>query len=902
MEHPSPARGFAALSNAVLSNVAPVARSAVGVFHKAGLRRLGRMRGATARLSAAVRAAGALVATEPSAAPAAASMGPARPFEALEGRRMLSSVTLVNGVLNVVGNLSGSNELVVQPSGSSNLYAYANNVNKKVSRSAVKSVRFIGGAGSDDVFLASSLNIPAVVTTGAGDDNIRLARGNDKVEAGDGNDLIWTRGGNDVVSAGAGNDSFKGDTGDDSFDGGAGNDTAAGEEGEDTLKGGDGNDTLTGGPGDDVLDGGAGADFIDGGSGDDIVNLKAEDRPAGGSAPPASRPDDGDDEDEEEDDKEGGNTPPPSTGTGGSIDYSDSVAYGRFINSATPRPVINLIGKTGVGPHAVHVQALASSLGAGTYLTARYQWDFGDDGGRFNTVDGWNAAHLYKKPGTYTVTLTITNENGKRNSVSTSVTVKSDDRRTIYVDSVAGKDTNSGASSSSPVRSVGRVQSLLGNNTRVLFKRGQRFTFERSLAVPYQNVYLGGYGSGANPVLYRVKGQSGSTISTYDKSRQVVISGLTFDSPYKPKGNSAPMISVDGVNPRGTNITVEGSTFLNLDNAICAENSPRGLLVLDNKAPLATGLRMYFVWSQGSDQVFLGNQVANSTRQHVIRSSGTTRMLVAFNDLTNLDRSKVDRGDRSKGVVEIHKGSFAYVSGNEIHDGALRAGPRGGDQEDEDTKTEWVVFENNLVTEHDIAIYPGTYNLMVRNNIIRTNTSAAITVQPVDSQGRVVSNVQLLNNTGVSTVERGKFLLVTGNLKTPAITLKNNLWVAPNHVAGKGGAPVYVADNDLSAFKEISNNVWPVPERFDAYGQGGLHYVWPYWSDARGYQTYAEWDKWAVVSDERYENGALDGDLRPRRGTTASTAGEVLKGVFTDFFGRTRRGSGSWSAGAVEVA
>jgi len=871
MDHPSPARALSALSSSVVS----VGRTA-GLVAAAAAHRLRLLKRAGARSS-------------PASAPGAPGA-----FEALEGRRMLSSVTLSNGVLSVVGDANANNELVVQPSGSSNLFAYANSARKTVAKSQVRSVRFVGGSSDDDVFLASSLSIPSDVKTYGGKDEIRLANGIDTVDAGDGDDMIWTRGGDDKILGGNGNDTFKGDEGNDTFDGGAGNDVAEGEEGNDVLRGGDGADKLFGGPGNDNLDGGAGSDSLDGGSGTNIVLIKSEDNGGSVGSGPGS--------------VQGG-----ATGTGGStsttgsvIDYSksESVTAGRFIDSSTPRPVINLIGTVGVGPHAVHVQALASTLGAGTYITARYQWDFGDPNGRFNQLDGWNAAHLYEKPGTYRITLTITNENGRKNAVSTTVTVKSDDRRTIYVDSVAGKDTNSGLSSSTPVRTLSRLEKLVGSNTRILFKRGQSYSFDHSLSLPYQNVFVGSYGSGADPVLWRVKGQSGSTISTYDNSKQVVISGLTFDSPYRPGGNSAPMISVDGVNPRGTDITVEGCTFLNLDNAVVAENSPRGLLVLDNKAPLATGLRMYFVWSQGSDQVFLGNQVANSTRQHVIRSSGTVRMLVAHNDLTNLDRSNVDSGDASKGVVEVHKGAFAYVADNELHDGALRAGPRGGGQEDSDTSTDWVVFENNLLTDHDIAIYPGTHHLMVRNNVVRTNSSAAITVQPTDSEGRTVTDIQLLNNTGVTTAQTGKFLLVTGDLKTPQITLMNNMWVAPNIIAStRGTAPVYVADTDLSAFKRISNNVWPAPAKFDAYGQGGIHYVWPYWSDARGYQTAAEWDRFGVVSGESYNNSPLDGDLRPRSGTVASDAGVAVKGVFTDMFGRSRPGSGgSWSAGALQTA
>ena len=95
--------------------------------------------------------------------------------------------------------------------------------------------------------------------------------------------------------------------------------------------------------------------------------------------------------------------------------------------------------------------------------------------------------------------------------------------------------------------------------------------------------------------------------------------------------------------------------------------------------------------------------------------------------------------------------------------------------------------------------------------------------------------------------------------------------------------------------------MWPKPVSYHKYGQGGIHYVWPYWSDARGYQTEAEWDKFGVVSDERYDNSGLDSDLRPRRGTVAAGTGTVVKGVFTDMLGRARPSSGSWSAGALQI-
>src|SRR5215207_7516241 len=160
------------------------------------------------------------VSTDPTVTDGGATPAARPAVEPLEDRRLLASVSLNDGVLTLVGDASRPNELVVQPSGSSYLYAYANNVNKKVPKSAVRSVKFTGGSKDDTIFLASDLSIPASVKGGAGDDDIRIGKGNDVVDAGDGDDRIWTREGNDKVVGGAGNDEFRGDLGNDTFDGG----------------------------------------------------------------------------------------------------------------------------------------------------------------------------------------------------------------------------------------------------------------------------------------------------------------------------------------------------------------------------------------------------------------------------------------------------------------------------------------------------------------------------------------------------------------------------------------------------------------------------------------------------------------------------------------------------------
>src|SRR3954470_6911711 len=360
-------------------------------------------------------------------------------FEPLEGRCLLSSVSLSGGVLQVTGDANVANHLVVQPSGSSNLFAYANNANKTVARSAVKSVRFTGGNRDDVIFLASTLPIDTVVNAGAGNDDIRVGAGNDVISGGDGNDMIWSRAGSDKVTGGNGDDKFAGDVGNDTFDGGAGNDNADGGGGDDAILGGAGNDTLIGNSGSDKLDGGdgndallgaAGSDTLLGGAGDDTLSggtdsdyldgglgkntysdIKAEDKVPYGSSYGTPGGGNG---------NSGGGVVPVG------ITDNETVVVGKYIDSQTPKPVINLIGKTGTGPHTVHVHALASTLNGGDYLTARWQWDFGDPDGKYNQLEGFNAAHVYDNPGTYTLRLTITNENGRSNSVTTTVKVVAD--------------------------------------------------------------------------------------------------------------------------------------------------------------------------------------------------------------------------------------------------------------------------------------------------------------------------------------------------------------------------------------------------------------------------------------------------------------------------------------------
>ncbi|HEV2295880.1 MAG TPA: PKD domain-containing protein [Tepidisphaeraceae bacterium] len=721
---------------------------------------------------------------------------PAGSLEALEGRRLLSSVSLVNGgVLTIIGNDSSSNTLGVWKNGSK-LVAVHNGAKQTYAESAVKRIAIHGGKKNDSIWITNDIKRPSVLKGYKGNDTIAGGKGQDWIYGGDDNDKMW------------GNDN---------------NDFLYGESGDDILWGGDHTDKLDGGPGSDLTDGtGQG----------------------------------------------------PSTGSG-------------TRNVASPKPIISAQRTTIMAGHAIHVHGTKSSLGTGSPQNALYEWDFGDDGTSYNTLQGFNAAHQYTRPGTYTIKLTVTNQDGKSSSTSTTVKVTSNTRKRIYV-SKSGSDSNPGTQSR-PIKSWGKAASMLGSNVEILFRRGDTFDAEVLLDIKGDNVLIGAYGSGASPVIRWTRDASGYPTIIGPKGDDITIENLTFTA----TTSNLPQ----AMRPSGTNITVRGNVFKNLGYAVNGNMRPNGLLVQGNSAPDVGGIESYFVWGQGSDHVYLGNVVRNSREEHAIRVTSADRVLVWKNDLTNTI-GEVSGDKTPKGALTLHSGSYYWIARNDLKDGPVAIGPLGdGDGlASKESRFRYGVFDGNTF-KTKVAIDHGAERIMFRNNIIHSADSA-ILVEGYNSKfGRTTNDVTIVNNTAISTSSDSRFVQVQHG--AIGVTLTNNLYVAPNLTTGQmQAASVYVADNDLASFKFIGNNVWAAAKTL-RYAEGGQNYVWPSWSKAAGYRDPGEWNGFSVVGTDYFSDVSLSG-YSPSSSSKAASAGRWFQGVFQDRNGKSRPSSGTWTAGAIQ--
>ncbi len=806
---------------------------------------------------------------------------------------------LASGVLTVTGSTTSANVFSLSTnSAKTSISILAGTASQSYAVGSISYIKFIGGTGNDLLKTSSLVTKPLSVDFGAGNDTIYSSSGNDTIAGGAGNDRISGGSGNDLISGGTEHDTIYGDAGDDSI---------LGEAGNDRLYGGSGRDMLDGGDGTDYIDGGA--DFDSQRLGETKVNVEgtltgaitggSTGSSGGGTTTPTTPTTP---------------TPPPADGgstpvyTGGGMNGASSA--GGTVTGATvatnssatkPSPRIFALQTTIKAGQTVFVHGTNTILGAGSPITAQYEWDFGDSAGRYNKLKGFNAGHTYDKPGTYTVKLKVTNEARGSAETAITVTVQAAGRAQIFV-SAAGSDSNNGTSTGSAVKSWSKAYDLMQgrSDVEVLFRRGDTFNAAETVLIAKTNVMMGAYGSGSDPVIKWAGARVSAHIIRIESNViGSMVNDLTFDSIWNtPDGNRSGMPFALKVN--GTGNTIRGCTFLNVGYAVQTNGIPTGVLIQDCEAPLNWGLRSYLVWGEGSHFVILGNKVVNSANEHTIRMFGASHVLIAYGDYKN---PAIYSWEINKNSLNIQKADYVTVYGNKLSNGN-QLGPLGGaDGTDKpESRLRHVVFESNYVANGWLRITHGAENLMLKNNVIEYNDNTMIQVDGYDNAyRRGVVNLNIIGNTGINTSENGRFLQVGGS--SSGISLVNNIYKADNLMIGqRGNAAIHVVNGSLSSFKTISNNVWPSPSvskwiRDNAEGGTGIVLLGDP-NTIANYQNIAEWNARPQVGTDFQQDTPLGARFAP--GGVAASSGTVYAGVFNDYWGNARSLS-AWSSGAVEV-
>jgi PKD domain len=456
------------------------------------------------------------------------------------------------------------------------------------------------------------------------------------------------------------------------------------------------------------------------------------------------------------------------------------------------------------------VNAIDSTYGSGTNLNSTIEWDFGDPGSNYdNNLIGFNAAHAYASAGTYTITLTIVTPDGHVGVTTQDITVEQDNRNTIYV-SANGSDSNNGSSPNSAIQSIDRLNQLLNSNTRVLFEDGGTYNMDNGMQLQnLQHVYIGSYGSGAQPILMCQNTNVVSMIGLNASSQGIVVQGLTFDSIYTNDDGSAP----DGSDVAGNGIAFLDNTFYHMEDDFNLNQNPTNILIQDNSSPDQNDLYGYFAWTQGTEVAIIGNTVANSIDQALIRAdaTGTADINISYNNLTKTTPAS----QTYKNCITDMWVTNSTLYMNTLTNGPMQTGPLdpGVDGSTFSTATcSNVIAESNVFDNSKLIISANTQGLEFANNVMHAPDTNAIWIAGSGEYSDVdwvSSDLNFTNNTVQSMDGDGcGFIILFGGGSLGTISVTDNVYDAPNVGYGEyDNSFIYAGSMGVSAFTTIAGNV-----------------------------------------------------------------------------------------------
>lgn len=372
-----------------------------------------------------------------------------------------------------------------------------------------------------------------------------------------------------------------------------------------------------------------------------------------------------------------------------------------------------------------------------------YRWDFGI-GSAKPDFTGFNAAHVYETPGTYTITLTVENYAGEISTASIGIEVLAPDGVTYYVDAELGDDTNAGTSLGAGAWKTaahafgGMTNRRYGPGDRILFTRGQEFQMSTTdfPAQHWQHGY--GYmlgataGDGHKPVIQATGGASG-TMLLNNKRGMAFVSFVDLNFRMKTStGQRLTLYNGGGLSQNTMflrcivqdmyqsflfgNIECSGtfiveSNFYN-SSQVQVWGEFNRLALLRNNFDQSDNHILYL--STINKGVITGNLVSRP-------ASGRTAMRISNSEADVSTNNVVVSHNRFEGWLDPDTGGSAHRDGTSYGWNLVHLAPNG---QAVPQIMHDILFEHNVLKNAETLLNIGSYeNLVVRNNVFTTVSS-----------------------------------------------------------------------------------------------------------------------------------------------------------------------------------
>ena len=497
----------------------------------------------------------------------------------------------------------------------------------------------------------------------------------------------------------------------------------------------------------------------------------------------------------------------------------------------------------------------------------KVEWDFGDPSGDYNTLRGFSAAHLYDTEPVsntdYTITLTITQQDGSQLTAQRTVRVTPNTRAVHYIDPDTGSASPTDPSDpNDPWDTIANAWAgTSGSNLDFRLTAGKTHAGVSVSSATRSNILFrsdtGGSQATVTALLMGPGDNSGAKDLHYAVSGTSTTAGARiFDF---RNGSHSWMSNISSVDPAmGTMVTSDTDNSYLLLNVSTDDEVDRNS-----------------TWLVADMSTILGCTFDHAGTERPMRGSGS-HMLVHDTSSTTAGKNAIAvTGDGSveQNYVWIYDSTFNF-SGSTVEIGHSTGGSGAG--------LRWVVFERNYV-QNTLLVTPGpvieVYNVVLRNNVVDDNID--IGAAPVTDYVRVYRNTIIGDNVHMRIDGPWDDIQITSNLIVDYTAVGNDTQVL--NVNDWGGTEEFT----------FSNNVFPVVDTpTNAVRVNGGTRI----SVAAMDSTYA----WATNNST--VDVALDVNYRPTSTTGLLTAPEDDMAQFAeDYYGNPRSGE-TWVVGAVDEA